>query len=239
MARMRVIDRTAPRLAGDVYRAWVASGLGLVVFLAVLVVWAYVNIRTGQFPSTDQTYLFGLLTSVVIIFNVYTVLTWLTFRRAGHSELHSWAKATAPKRRWVLWVSGGGAGSWSAQAAVFAMGAVLLMIFQPALRASVPLIILGMLLVGSSWLLVVVSYAISYLREDADNGGLEFPGAARPVWSDYLYLAIQVSTTFSTSDVTVVTTKMRRQVSVHSVIAFVFNTVIVALLVSALLTIPS
>ena len=49
---------------------------------------------------------------------------------------------------------------------------------------------------------------------------------------DFNYLAIQVSTTFSSSDVTIERTDARRVVSVHSLIAFAFNTIIVALLVS-------
>ncbi len=65
---------------------------------------------------------------------------------------------------------------------------------------------------------------------------MEFPGDSAPTWDDYVYLAVQVSTTFSTHDGTVVTTAMRRKVTAQSVIAFVFNTVIVALVVSAMLT---
>ena len=43
-----------------------------------------------------------------------------------------------------------------------------------------------------------------------------------------------MSTTFSASDVSVVTLKMRRIVIGHSLLAFAFNAVIVAIVVSAL-----
>ena len=56
---------------------------------------------------------------------------------------------------------------------------------------------------------------------------------------DFNYLAIQVSTTFSSSDVTIEHTAARRVVSVHSLIAFAFNTIIVALLVSVLVSVAA
>lgn len=63
-----------------------------------------------------------------------------------------------------------------------------------------------------------------------------FPGRPELVRRDYFYLAVQVSTTFSTSDVELTTTEMRGTSTAQSILAFVVNTVIVALLVSALLT---
>ena len=43
-----------------------------------------------------------------------------------------------------------------------------------------------------------------------------------------------MATTFGTTDVDVTTTRLRRAVMGHAVLTFVFNTVIIALLVSAL-----
>lgn len=101
------------------------------------------------------------------------------------------------------------------------------------LRTRPPLLILSFLAVLSGWTMVVVAYAVQYLRLDTADGGLDFPGSGGPRWRDYVYLAVRVSTTFSTSDADVTTTSMRGQVVTQSLIAFVFNTVIVALLVSA------
>lgn len=52
---------------------------------------------------------------------------------------------------------------------------------------------------------------------------------------DYLYFSLGVSTSFATSDVTVRTSSLRRTVAGHGVIAFVFNTVILAVAIGALL----
>lgn len=73
-----------------------------------------------------------------------------------------------------------------------------------------------------------------HARAQATEHGLAFPGAQPTSITDFLYFATSVSTTFSASDVSVVTLKMRRIVIGHSLLAFAFNAVIVAIVVSAL-----
>lgn len=92
--------------------------------------------------------------------------------------------------------------------------------------------------VASSWVMVNVSFAIGYLRRQRRACRLGIPGDRAPTWDDYVYLAVQVSTTFSTSDVTVATTAMLRKVTAQSVIAIVFNTAIVALVLRKLTFAP-
>ncbi len=96
-----------------------------------------------------------------------------------------------------------------------------------------------MAVVTGSLLLTLTAYAVHYAREQSDNGGLDFPKTPTPTYADYFYLAVQVGTTFGASDVTVESTRMRRLVTGNSLISFTFNTVIVALLVSLLVTTAS
>ena len=112
---------------------------------------------------------------------------------------------------------------------------LVLVAFRPTLHADAVVLVMSGLLVVSSWLVVAVTYAVQYMRTDVAGGGLAFPGDERPVFSDYCYLALQISTTYSSSDVQVTAREMRRRVGRHTLVAFVFNSVIVALLVSALL----
>lgn len=81
---------------------------------------------------------------------------------------------------------------------------------------------------------MVTSYAVQYAREDIHRPGLKLGGSQPPLFDDYLYQAITVSTSLAVSDVTATTTAMRRLVRSHALVAFAFNTVIVALLVSLL-----
>jgi uncharacterized membrane protein len=88
--------------------------------------------------------------------------------------------------------------------------------------------------VTTSWLVTIASYAVHYARVTATVGGLTFPGDSKVVFWDCVYLATQVQTTFSSSDVVVETTLTRRIVSGHTLVAFAFNTVIIALLIAVL-----
>ncbi len=95
-------------------------------------------------------------------------------------------------------------------------------------------------LVIVAWSCVVMSFAVAFYADNLveNERGLNFPHAEgetpSPDWSDYIYFAFAVMTTFGTTDVSVVSSELRRTVTAHAVIAFVFNTVIVATLVSAL-----
>lgn len=62
---------------------------------------------------------------------------------------------------------------------------------------------------------------------------LGFPGTQEPDPWDFLYFAFVIGMTAQTSDVTVETPRMRRVVLSHSVAAFFYNTVILALAVNA------
>lgn len=231
-------DRTTPLLASDTVRAWVATGVGTVITFAAVGGYILYALRSdGPFPRAESQ-AFVLLVGLLAIFVVYEILTWRTFARADRLMLTTWVRVSEPRgRRGLLLqkLSGGGAASWSSQAAVFALIAVLLVTFNAELGRNPLIVVLGLAVVAASWVMVIISFALAYLRNNTLHDGLEFPGDEQPSWIDYVYLAVQVSTTFSTSDVTVSTTRLRRQVTLHSLIAFVFNTVIVALLVSTLL----
>ncbi|GIL41289.1 DUF1345 domain-containing protein [Roseiterribacter gracilis] len=93
-----------------------------------------------------------------------------------------------------------------------------------------------------SWLLMQTLFALHYARDwyahenaakkhptKQKNPPLEFPGDTLPDFSDFLYFAVTIGMTFQTSDVTVHARNMRRIVLAHAVIAFFYNTGIVAL----------
>lgn len=81
-------------------------------------------------------------------------------------------------------------------------------------------------------MVITFSFALQYARRDIEQGGLGFPGAQERVLSDYIYLAIGCSATFGTTDTTIVSTSMRRLVSVHGVLGLLLNKVVVAALLS-------
>ncbi len=88
----------------------------------------------------------------------------------------------------------------------------------------------------SSWALGLMSYALHYAQHDLDEPALDFPGTRTNAFGDYLYFSLAVATTFGATDVNIITPRMRRVVNLHTFLTFLYNSVIVALLASLLLS---
>lgn len=91
----------------------------------------------------------------------------------------------------------------------------------------------------SAWTFIHVMFALHYAGEyyspsgeGGISGGLKFPDEPEPDWGEFAYQAFVVGCAFATADVNVTTTEMRRVVLAHSIVAFAFNTVIVALTIN-------
>jgi uncharacterized membrane protein len=229
--------RTHPRLASDAFRGWIPAVIVVpfILFGPWLLTWLGADVDAST--ATVAT-VFIAWSSISVL---TAALTLAAFRRASSEELRRWLRETEPpKRTVVLWniVNGGGATGWAVSGSLLAVTAVLILSFVPDFRESRTVVYTGIAVVVSSLALTISSYAVRYAREWAgDRGGIVFPGGQEPTFMDFNYLAIQVSTTFSSSDVTIQRTHARRVVSVHSLIAFAFNTIIVALLVSVLVNV--
>ena len=69
-------------------------------------------------------------------------------------------------------------------------------------------------------------------QEHGKLGGLEFPKSPTPEYSDFLYFACVIGTSGQTADVSFTSRSMRRTGLVHCVLAFFFNTTLVALTIN-------
>jgi uncharacterized membrane protein len=91
-----------------------------------------------------------------------------------------------------------------------------------------------------SWLMTHTSFAFRYAHEFYETdpagtditGGLEFPGEKRPDYLDFLYFSLVLGMTFQVSDVQITARKFRRLATVHGLLSFLFNTIILALTVN-------
>jgi uncharacterized membrane protein len=162
----------------------------------------------------------------------YLVLTLAVFQGAESDTLALWLTGTEPTGR--LSKAHATATNIPAQWFVIAIGSVVVLVFSPSLLGQPWVVVLSAAVVMTSWLVTLVSYAVHYARAATTVGGLTFPGDGDLVFWDCLYLATQVQTTFSSSDVTVETTLIRRRITGHRLLAFTFNTVIIALLIAVL-----
>jgi len=95
--------------------------------------------------------------------------------------------------------------------------------------------------VALAWILTHTSYALRYAhlyyRDDAEGiGGLEFPCQAQPSYFDFAYFSFTVGMCFQVSDVVVSSPQIRRAVLGQAILAFIYNTTIVALALNLVFT---
>lgn len=165
----------------------------------------------------------------------YLLLTWLAYRRREPAELR--AIALASRRRPLAdRLISSAPEQLSQLAASIALTTTVNAMPQAGRLGTSPALVLGVCVVAvvTSWLVLQVGCALGYLGLYAEQGGLDFPGDEQPAMTEFLYFAVSVGTTFGTTDVTVTRRRMRRQVLVHGVLAFVFNTLVLAVALTIL-----
>lgn len=95
----------------------------------------------------------------------------------------------------------------------------------------------------ASWVFVQMVFALHYAHEfygeatagaEARRGGLMFPGDDSPDYWDFLYFGSVIGVAAQTADVSFASKSMRRTGMVHGLVAFVFNTVVLALTINLL-----
>jgi uncharacterized membrane protein len=120
-------------------------------------------------------------------------------------------------------------------ASVASLGAVALILVRAAhdpvaQRAAIGFI--ALLSVALSWFLIHTLFAQRYARDfyREPAGGIDFPSddGGEPVFSDFLYVAFNLGMTYQISDTALRTTHLRRVVLRHTLLSYLFGTVILA-----------
>jgi len=90
-----------------------------------------------------------------------------------------------------------------------------------------------------SWAFIQVTFALHYAHDfyaaidNARTPGLRFPeDEQRPTYGDFFYFSAIIGTSGQTADVALVTKPMRRIGTLHCVLAYLFNTIVLALLIN-------
>jgi uncharacterized membrane protein len=204
-------------------------------FLTALAAAAAVSFAVrGHVPFPTET----ITTWDTFAFCVLT-LAWLTILTTPVHKLRTRAKQQDVGRL-VIFVFVVGA----ACAALFAVG-FLISDNKAELRGHVSVhLLLALGAVALSWLIVHTVFGLRYAHAyygDSDEpsaqgtaGGLEFPHERTPDYFDFAYFSFVVGMTCQTSDVQIVSRRMRRLTLVHSILSFGFNTVILALLINTI-----
>ena len=99
-------------------------------------------------------------------------------------------------------------------------------------------IALAGLTVLSSWSFIQVMFTLHYAHDyylaacHGHKPGLSFPDDPDPDYGDFFYFSAVIGTSGQTADVSFVTKPMRRIGSLHCILAYLFNTTVLALLIN-------
>jgi uncharacterized membrane protein len=100
------------------------------------------------------------------------------------------------------------------------------------------------LTIVSAWTFIHLIFAQHYAHEfyierddeqslpDELAGGLQFPGTAKPIFIDFLYFSFVIGVASQTADVDTTSHPMRQVTLAHCILAFFFNTIILALTIN-------
>jgi len=132
-------------------------------------------------------------------------------------------------------------GKWAVLFMSLIVSGIILVALYLELHSAKNQLIGGLLLAGSSilmsWLFLAVMFALHYahsfyLGANPAQGGLLFPGTDAPDYWDFMYFSVVLSMTFQVSDVQIVNQSIRRTALLHSMVAFFFNVIIIAITVN-------
>ena len=89
-----------------------------------------------------------------------------------------------------------------------------------------------------SWTFTQVMFALHYAHEfyhhrSGEHGsGLDFPGTTAPTYFDFVYFSCVIGISGQTADVSISGSSMRRFALLHCVLAYIFNTTLLALTIN-------
>lgn len=165
-------------------------------------------------------------------------LSHLAFRSLSGDRLRARLRRSEELSAIVRVLYGGGPTSWAVLIVVVGVISVVLLATSGD-SIDLWLIASCVLGVGGTWVLLVAVFAVEHMRGWAERGGLEFPGEEERDFSDFVYLSVQLSATFSSADVALTTRPARRLVTVQSIVGFAYSTVIIAVFASLLISLAA
>ena len=205
--------------------------------LGALVVAVVISAVSGWIGIRQPSGWIGIPTPFLLGFDggasVFLIAVVLMMRRATMSDMSRRAAIEDEDRNTVLVLS-----------AIVATAILLAILFELHSAKDLPpdpgsfRVALSVATILLSWFFTNAMFALHYAHEyygDVDSSrdfqphrGLSFPGHRDPDYWDFLYFSFVIGMTFQVSDVQVEDHSLRRLVLSHSVLAFLFNVVILA-----------
>ena len=124
-------------------------------------------------------------------------------------------------------------------ASVASLSAVIFLIINGAQQegaARVIDLVLGLVTVVASWFLVHTIYMLNYARLYylRPEGEVDFNEKQPPQYTDFAYLALTLGMTYQVSDTDIKTKAMRKAIIRHTLLSYLYGTVIIAATINTL-----
>ena len=187
-----------------------------------------------------------VLTHIMIGWDTFSfcmiVMHWITFFIIQSKEIRAQAKVQDPNRSVIFIII-----LVSTLASFLAVLILLVTEKQSNSGAAwrMPIAVAGMLF---SWFLIHTIFALRYAHifygDDKTNpkmhaGGLKFPEEDHPGYLDFAYFSFVLGMTFQVSDVQINSKRLRHLALLHGLIAFGFNTTMIALTINIIASLGS
>jgi uncharacterized membrane protein len=180
-----------------------------------------------------------VLTHIMIAWDTFSlcmiVMSWITFSITTSQQIRALASAQDSSRIIIFII---------VLVSTFAsfLAVLLLIVTKKDFNADegfhLIIAITGMVL---SWVLIQTIFTLRYahifygddkMKPEVHAAGLEFPGEKKPDYLDFAYFSFVLGMTFQVSDVQVTSKRLRRLVLLHGILAFGYNTIMIALTIN-------
>ena len=187
-----------------------------------------------------------ILSQVMIGWNIFSIIIlvvdWIVFYNTPSKQIRTQASVEDNSRVTIFIIV--------LIATLASLTAVALLLLSNSEDYKALHIIVAVLGMALSWVTVHTIFTARYAhlyyvnhkaKKDTHAGGLDFPTEGeedekndRPDFLDFAYFSFVIGMTFQVSDVQITSKSLRRFVLLHSLLSFVYNTVIVALTINTL-----
>jgi uncharacterized membrane protein len=192
-------------------------------------------LAVGVLLQTDQAG--HLVTRLLVAWNVgtcfYVLLAAIMMTRSTHNSMRRRAQVQDDGQFVILILV-----VISAIASLVAIAAELAVVKEMHGLLKFAHIALAGMTVISSWAFIQIMFALHYAHDyyaalsQKRPKGIQFPEDENPDYGDFFYFAAIIGTSGQTADVSFTSKAMRRIGSVHCILAYFFNTTVLALLIN-------
>lgn len=204
-----------------------------------LIICALLAMLIGIFLPHSWRIVTRLLISWNVLTGLYVILVGAMMKGSTHENIRRHAKLQDEGQWTILFLA--------LIAAIASLGAIILELNGVkdlhGLTKSLHVGLVGLTILMSFifiHLMFTLHYAHEYYaewqqdksRQTSDRGGLSFPATVNPRYIDFIYFAFVVGVASQTADVSTTSRAMRVIVVIHGIVAFFFNTTVLALTIN-------